>query len=90
MPFTGGAEAITALLGDHIEAVVSADYGPQLAAGTVRLLALHRHGEARRATELPTFKELGYPLSTEAIYGLFGPAKLPTEVVAYWEAPSRT
>ena len=47
VPFTGGAEAITAMLGGHIEAVVSADYGPQLAAGKVRLLVADRHREAQ-------------------------------------------
>lgn len=89
VPFTGGAEAITAMLGGHIEAVVSADYGPQLAAGKVRLLALTGTEKLPQYPELPTFKELGYPLSTEAIYGLFGPAKLPGEVVAYWEGVAR-
>jgi len=85
VPFTGGAEAITALLGNHIEAVVSADYAPQLTSGTVRLLALTGTEKLPAQPALPTFKDLGYPLSTEAIYGIFGPAKLPKEIVAYWE-----
>jgi tripartite-type tricarboxylate transporter receptor subunit TctC len=89
VPFTGGAEAITAMLGGHIEAVVSADYGPQLAAGKVRLLALTGTEKLAQYPDLPTFKDLGYPLSTEAIYGLYGPAKLPSEVVAYWEAVAK-
>ncbi len=85
VPFTGGAEALTALLGNHIEAVISADYGPQLSAGTVRLLALTGSEKLPSQPGLPTFKELGYPLSTEAIYGLFGPAKLSKDVVTFWE-----
>lgn len=85
VPFTGGSEAITALLGGHIEAVISADYGPQLSAGTVRLLALTGTEKLASQPALPTFRELGYPLSTEAIYGLIGPAKLPGEIVAYWD-----
>ncbi len=89
VPFTGGAEAITALLGNHIEAVISADYGPQLSAGTVRLLALTGSEKLASQPPLPTFKELGYPLSTEAIYGIFGPAKLPKEIVTYWEGAIR-
>lgn len=89
VPFTGGAEAITAMLGGHIEAVVSADYGPQLAAGKVRLVALTGTEKLAQYPELPTFKDLGYPLSTEAIYGIFGPAKLPAEVVAYWEGAAK-
>jgi tripartite-type tricarboxylate transporter receptor subunit TctC len=86
VPFTGGAEAITAMLGGHIEAVVSADYGPHLAAGRVRLLVLTGSEKMQSQPQLPTFKDLQYPLATEAIYGLFGPAKLPAEVVAYWES----
>jgi tripartite-type tricarboxylate transporter receptor subunit TctC len=85
VPFTGGSEAITALLGGHIEAVISADYGPQLSAGTVRLLALTGTEKLAGQPSLPTFKDLGYPLSTEALYGLIGPAKLPTEIVSYWD-----
>jgi tripartite-type tricarboxylate transporter receptor subunit TctC len=86
VPFGGGAEAITALLGNHIEAVVSADYGPQLSAGRVRLLAFTGTERIAGQSKLPTFKELDYPLSTEALYGIYGPAKLPKETVSYWEA----
>lgn len=86
VPFGGGSEAITALLGNHIDAVVSADYGPQLAAKRVRLLAFTGTEKLAGQEALPTFKELNYPLATEALYGLFGPAKLPKDVVTYWEA----
>ncbi|WP_088348161.1 MULTISPECIES: tripartite tricarboxylate transporter substrate binding protein [Rhodomicrobium] len=85
VPFAGGSEAITALLGNHIEAVVSADYGPQVAAKRVRLLAFTGTEKLAGYESLPTFRELKYPLATEALYGLFGPAKLPKNVVAYWE-----
>jgi tripartite-type tricarboxylate transporter receptor subunit TctC len=85
VPFTGGAQAITAMLGGHIEAVVSADYGPHLSAGKVRLIVLTGTEKMASQPNLPTFKELAYPLATEAVYGLYGPAGLPTEVVSYWE-----
>ena len=89
VPFGGGADAITAMLGGHIEAVVSADYGPQLAAGKVKLLVLTGSEKLAGQSGLPTFKDLNYPISTEAIYGLFGPANLPGEVVSYWDAATR-
>ena len=89
VPFTGGSEAITALLGGHIEAAVSTDYAPQLAAGTVRLLALTGTEKLPSQPTLPTFKDLGYPLSPEAIYGIFGPARLPAPIVSYWEGAVR-
>jgi tripartite-type tricarboxylate transporter receptor subunit TctC len=89
VPFSGGADAITAMLGGHIEAVVSADYGPQLAAGKVKLIVLTGSEKLASQPNLPTFKELDYPISTEAIYGLFGPANLPRDVVSYWDAATR-
>ena len=86
VPFTGGSEAITALLGGHIEASVSTDYGPQLAAGNLRLIALTGNEKLSSQPQLPTFKELGYPLTADAYYGLFGPAKLPASIVSYWDS----
>ena len=85
----GGADAITAMLGGHIEAVVSADYGPQLAAGKVKLMVLTGSEKLASQPDLPTFKELNYPISTEAIYGLFGPANLPSEMVSCWDGATR-
>ena len=89
VPFAGGADAITAMLGGHIEAVVSADYGPQLTAGKVKLLALTGSENLASQPGIPTFKDLKYPISTEAIYGLVGPANLPPDVVSYWEVATR-
>jgi tripartite-type tricarboxylate transporter receptor subunit TctC len=89
VPFGGGAEAITAMLGGHIEAVVSADYGAHLAAGKVKLLVLTGAEKLASQPNLPTFKDLSYPISTEAIYGLFGPANLPKEVVLYWDGVTK-
>ena len=89
VPFSGGAEAITAMLGGHIEAVVSADYGPQLAAGKVKLVVLTGSEKLASQPKLPTFRDLNYPISTEAIYGLFGPANLPREIIAYWDAATQ-
>lgn len=84
VPFKGGAEAITALLGGHIEASVSSDFGPQLDAGQVRLLAATGSEKIVGHPEVPTFAELGQPLAIEATYGLVGPAGLSSEVVDYW------
>ncbi|MCC7275661.1 MAG: tripartite tricarboxylate transporter substrate binding protein [Alphaproteobacteria bacterium] len=85
VPFSGGAEAITALLGNHIEAVVSSDYGPHLDAGSVRLLVETGPAKIPGHEALPTFAELGYPISVPAAYGVFGPKGLSPEVIAWWE-----
>jgi tripartite-type tricarboxylate transporter receptor subunit TctC len=85
VPFGGGADAITALLGGHIEASVSSDYGPQLDAGTVRLLAESGPNKIPGFEQLPTFAELGYPIAVPSVYGIAGPANLPPDVIAFWE-----
>jgi tripartite-type tricarboxylate transporter receptor subunit TctC len=85
VPVGGGAEAITAMLGGHIEMVVSSDYGPLLDAGQVRLLVESGPDKVPGLPEVPTFKELGYPLSVPIFYGLAGPGGLPADVIATWE-----
>lgn len=79
----GGADAITALLGGHIQAVVSTDFGPLLAAKKVRLIV--ETGEKKALPSVDTLKELGYPLTSTLQYGIFGPAGLPADTVKWWD-----
>lgn len=85
VPFRGGADAITALLGGHIDMVVSSDFGPHLAAGAVRLLAETSPNPNASLPGVTSFEERKYPLAIPASYGLFGPAGMSKEVVNYWE-----
>jgi len=85
VPFSGGADAITALLGGHIDMVVASDFAAHLKAGKVRLLVETGPEPVSGYPDIPTFKQLGYPLSIASAYGLFGPAKLPEPVVHYWQ-----
>ncbi|MFT4160833.1 tripartite tricarboxylate transporter substrate binding protein [Shinella sp.] len=85
VPFRGGADAVTALLGGHIDMVVSSDFGPHLAAGTVRLLAETSPNPNASLRGVVSFAERGYPIAIPASYGLFGPAGMPKDVVAWWE-----
>jgi tripartite-type tricarboxylate transporter receptor subunit TctC len=86
VPFKAGVDANTALLGGHIEAVASTDFGPLLQAGKVRLLVETGPVKIPGQPDVPTFKELNYPLSVEVFYGIVGPANLPGEVVQWWDA----
>ncbi|MBI4182941.1 MAG: tripartite tricarboxylate transporter substrate binding protein [Proteobacteria bacterium] len=81
VPFSGGTEAVAALLGGQIDAAVVTDFAGPLAAGEVRVLA--ESGPVRIASlpEVRTYKELGYPLSPSIFLGFAGPAGLPPEVV---------
>ena len=83
--YNGGAPAVAALLAGDIDMVVSPDYPPLLDAGQVRLLAEIGPERVRGLENVPTFGELGYPLTLQVNLGLVGPAGLPPEVVRMWE-----
>ncbi|KAB2786140.1 tripartite tricarboxylate transporter substrate binding protein [Brucella anthropi] len=85
VPFRGGADAVTALLGGHIDMVVSSDFGPHLAAGSVRLLAETSPNPQASPKGIVSFAERGYPIAIPASYGLFGPTGMPSDIVSWWE-----
>ncbi|NLN60709.1 MAG: tripartite tricarboxylate transporter substrate binding protein [Deltaproteobacteria bacterium] len=78
VPYKGSNEAMTALLGRHVEfASLTSEFVPAVRAGQLRLLATM--GEERSPTfrEVPTMKESGYDFVTDAVYGIVAPAGLP-------------
>ena len=89
VPFKGGAEAITALLGGHIEALVAAEFPPYAASGQIRLLAESGPDKVAGFASVPTYKELGYPVSVPIFYGIAGPAGMPSDVTKAWEDAGR-
>lgn len=84
VPFTGGGPALTALLGNNVQALASGP-GPVLAqiqAGALRPLA--QWGDKRIAAlpDVPTFKELGYKDVEFYIWaGMFAPKATPAPVM---------
>jgi tripartite-type tricarboxylate transporter receptor subunit TctC len=84
VPFKGGAEALTSLMGGHVDMIVTADYGPMLSSGRVRLLSEQGPTRAPGMENIPSFGELGYPYTVRTGYGLAGPANLPADVVQVW------
>jgi tripartite-type tricarboxylate transporter receptor subunit TctC len=89
VPYKGGADAIAGLLGGQIQMLVAAEFPPYAAAGQVRLLAETGPEKIADYPAVPTFKELGYPLSVPIFYGIAGPAGIPADVVAAWEAAAQ-
>jgi tripartite-type tricarboxylate transporter receptor subunit TctC len=84
IPYKGGAPAINDLLGGQIP--LSINNGPesvgQIAAGTVRALAVTT---ARRAPFLPDVPSMGETVAgydTEVWWGLLGPTNMPPDLVA--------
>lgn len=80
VPYAGAAPAVTALRGEHIDAVVLAlgAVSPQIKAGALRPLVA-----SSRVAELPevrTLRELGYPDELFGVwFGFLAPAGIPDE-----------
>jgi putative tricarboxylic transport membrane protein len=85
--FGGGAEAVTNVLGGHIEALAVAINNsiPHHKAGTLRILAV---SSPKRSSDLPnvsTFREQGFDVVMEGWTVFMGPKSMPPAQVAYWE-----
>jgi len=83
MPFKGGAESSTALLGGHVDAVSDgASWGPLVDAGKFRLLVTYGEQRMQRYPTVPTFKEAGYNLVYSSPLQIIGPKGMPKPIVA--------
>ena len=84
VPYRGSGPAVIDLIAGHIPAVML-PFGSQLAnfkAGRLRMLAQTGENRAASAPDVPSFKELGYPmLAFPGWYGIFAPAAIPAELV---------
>lgn len=84
IPYKGGAPAINDLLGGQIP--MSFNNGPesvgQLAAGTVRALAVTTATRAPFLPDVPSMSETVPGYDTEVWWGLLGPGGMPADVLA--------
>jgi tripartite-type tricarboxylate transporter receptor subunit TctC len=77
----GGGETMQAILGGHADFAFSG--GPHIdyvAAGKMRVLASMEDGRLATSPEVPTLKELGYDLSSCALFVVSAPPRLPEDV----------
>ncbi len=83
LPTTGGAPAMTAVLGGHAAMWASppAIASPHLKAGKIRALATWGASRLAAFPEVPTLKELGYDVEYYLWAGLFAPRNVPPRVV---------
>lgn len=84
VPFKGGAPALAALLGGHIDMTIltPADAAAQQAAGNVNVIAT----TSDRAPQLPdtsSLQELGHDVNIENMKGLVVSSDTPDEIVQY-------
>ena len=81
IPFKGGAAAVTALLGGHVDAASIANSlsGPHVESGKLRILLLSN--KMREYPTVPIISELGYKRDLlMAWFALFAPVGIPEEV----------
>lgn len=83
-PFTGGAPAVTAALGGHIDVVLAnlSEEIAQIQGGRLRPLAVTTRERLEQLKDVPTVEELGYTgYEAVAWFGVAAPAGTPPDVV---------
>jgi tripartite-type tricarboxylate transporter receptor subunit TctC len=84
VPFQGGAPAITAALGNHVDALVLTlpPVTPHIKSGALRGLGVANATRNKAIPDVPTYGEMGYPnVYSGSWVGVFAPAKTPEAVV---------
>jgi tripartite-type tricarboxylate transporter receptor subunit TctC len=85
VPFQGGAPAITAALGHHVESIVLTlpPVTPHIKSGALRGLGVANDKRNAAIPDVPTYGEMGFPnVISGSWVGVFAPAKTPDAVVA--------
>jgi tripartite-type tricarboxylate transporter receptor subunit TctC len=85
VPFQGGAPAINAVMGGHVEVLVGTlpGYAGQFRSGAMRALAVASEKRVPEFPDIPTYGESGYPgFVAETWVGVFAPAKIDDAIAA--------
>jgi tripartite-type tricarboxylate transporter receptor subunit TctC len=84
VPFQGGAPAITATLGNHVDALVLTlpPVTPHIRSGALRGIGVASDKRNSAIPDVPTYGEMGYPnVYSNSWVAFFAPAKTPDAVV---------
>lgn len=92
VPFNGGSEAVSALLGKQTDFVVAiaTEVIPQMKSGEFRALAVSSAERYELIPDVPTFNEQGYKLQVGTWYGFAAPAGTPEAVIAKLDGAIKT
>lgn len=81
VPYKGSNEAMTALMGGHVQfASLTSEFVPLVKSGKLRLLATMGEERSPAFPTVPTMKDAGYDFVTDAVYAVVAPARLPPEL----------
>lgn len=89
VPFKGGAEALTSLMGGHLDVYGDPGVGPVALSGKIRVLASLTDQRIKRFPNVPTVREVGYDLAVYSPFGLVGPKGLEPAVLARLQSAFR-
>lgn len=81
IPFKGGADAIQAVLGGHVDLLAdSSSWAPQVDAGKMRILATWGEQRTKRYKDAPTLKDAGFNVVVDAPNGIGAPKGLEPSI----------
>jgi len=85
--FSGGGEAMTNLLGGHVEAVITGagEAGAQLQGTQLRAIAVSGPERISALPNVPTYLEQGIDFTFDIWRGVMGPPDMPEAAVRYYE-----
>ncbi len=83
IPYKGDADALTGMLGGHIQVLVGAStILPYVEDGKVRVLAALGDKRSDALPDVPTLMEQGYNVVHTSPFGIAGPKDMPADVIA--------
>ena len=80
VPYKGGGDALTALMGGQIDLLINPLLG-DVKSDRIASLAITGNDRSPLSPEVPTFRELGYDFNVGVYYGLMGPKGLPVALI---------
>lgn len=87
VPYKGSMEALTALLGGHVEfASLTSELVPAVKAGQARLLAVISEKRSSKYPNVPTIKELGYDFANDAVFAVVAPSDMDPAIAKKLES----
>jgi tripartite-type tricarboxylate transporter receptor subunit TctC len=91
LPTAGGGPALTAVLGNNSQVLVSsiAAANSQIKAGKLRPLACFGAQRAPALPDVQTLKEQGYDVEFYLWMGMFAPKATPEPIISFWRDMSR-
>lgn len=82
VPYQGGAPAAAALLGGHVTGMAGGGGTiVHIKSGALRGLVAFTSKRINGLPDIPTAKELGYDITTESRYAIYGPPGMPKDIV---------